>query len=445
MSTAERELNAAIEILPGRLYWVALSGNPPHTQGKSFFNIDNDLIYWNFFLDFGPLNLGHLYRYCALLNNKLSEPKLKDRIIYHSCGTHPHKRTNAAFLIAAWSILECGFFDFNKFNIEEYEHFEQVENGDLNWTLANKFIAFAGPHATRESHPGGYTSLVPEDYVPYFKRKNVKLVVRLNKKYYDARKFTSQGIDHMELYFLDGSNPPDVLLARFLERVENCDGAVAVHCKAGLGRTGCVVGCYMMKHYKCTAEEVIGWLRIVRPGTIIGPQQQWLKEMNSRMWREGDLWRSKRGLAGSNANVGKGDVYANEALTRQKGSGGTGMGRTGMGRPEVGIGSDRSDGGLSRSLQGMQVSGSNGISNGSTAKMQAAEKAEEDRATTQGDYLRQRRMLAAQELQQAGNKKPVSNYKEDAGFKGGGAGAGGRDSGAGEVRFGRFFNSFSGK
>ena len=26
-----------------------------------------------------------------------------------------------------------------------------------------------------------------------------------------------------------------------------------------------------------TAEEVIGWLRVVRPGSIIGPQQQFMK------------------------------------------------------------------------------------------------------------------------------------------------------------------------
>ena len=166
----------------------------------------------------------------------------------------------------------------------------------MNWTLGNKFVAFAGPHATRESHPGGYTSLCPEDYLSYFKRKNVKLVVRLNKKYYDAKKFTQNGIDHMELYFLDGSNPPDHLLAKFLAKVESTDGCVAVHCKAGLGRTGCVIGCYMMKHYQCTAEEVIGWLRIARPGSIIGPQQQWLKEMQTRMWREGELFRQKRGI-----------------------------------------------------------------------------------------------------------------------------------------------------
>ena len=29
-----------------------------------------------------------------------------------------------------------------------------------------------------------------------------------------------------------------------------------MHCKAGLGRTGCLIGCYIMKHYKFSAEEV---------------------------------------------------------------------------------------------------------------------------------------------------------------------------------------------
>ena len=37
----------------------------------------------------------------------------------------------------------------------------------------------------------------------------------------------------------------------------------------------------------------IGWLRIVRPGSIIGPQQQFMKEIEQRMWREGELSRAR--------------------------------------------------------------------------------------------------------------------------------------------------------
>ena len=89
-----------------RLYYVALSSPPPisHPQ-KHFFSIDNEMVYWNFYLDFGPLNLGHCYRYCMLINNKLNDKKLKDKVIYHYSSSHVHKRTNAAFLICAWALL----------------------------------------------------------------------------------------------------------------------------------------------------------------------------------------------------------------------------------------------------------------------------------------------------------------------------------------------------
>ena len=47
---------------------------------------------------------------------------------------------------------------------------------------------------------------------------------------------------------------------------------------AGLGRTGTLIACYIMKHYKFTAAEAIAWIRICRPGSVIGPQQEFLVE-----------------------------------------------------------------------------------------------------------------------------------------------------------------------
>jgi hypothetical protein len=76
----------------------------------------------------------------------------------------------------------------------------------------------------------------------------------------------------------------------------NYAGAVAVHCKAGLGRTGTCIGAYVMKHYGFTAREVIGWMRVCRPGTVIGPQQQFLEEIQHQMWEEGEQFRKAREL-----------------------------------------------------------------------------------------------------------------------------------------------------
>ena len=64
-------------------------------------------------------------------------------------------------------------------------------------------------------------------------------------------------------------------------------GGVAVHCKAGLGRTGTLICCYIMKHQQLTAAEAIARNRIARPGSVIGPQQYYLQEKQSQMWRLG--------------------------------------------------------------------------------------------------------------------------------------------------------------
>ncbi|XP_038558260.1 dual specificity protein phosphatase CDC14AB-like isoform X1 [Micropterus salmoides] len=49
-----------------------------------------------------------------------------------------------------------------------------------------------------------------------------------------------------------------------------------------------------MKHYRFTAGEAIAWIRICRPGSVIGPQQNFLEEKQAALWLLGDSQRSQK-------------------------------------------------------------------------------------------------------------------------------------------------------
>jgi hypothetical protein len=105
-------------------------------------------------------------------------------------------------------------------------------------------------------------------------------------------------VRHIELFHEDGSCPSPSVLKAFLGHAEQ-ERTLAVHCKAGLGRTGTTIACYMMKHYRMTAKECIAWIRICRPGSLLGPQQHFLEAQQDKMWRMGDALRRRHASPGA--------------------------------------------------------------------------------------------------------------------------------------------------
>ena len=104
----------------------------------------------------------------------------------------------------------------------------------------------------------------------------VGAIIRLNNQTYEAKEFSERGVKHHDLYFPDGTCPPKAIMSQFLSVCEKQQKAVAVHCKAGLGRTGTLIAAYAIKHYHFHAPDFIGWIRLCRPGSILGPQQYFL-------------------------------------------------------------------------------------------------------------------------------------------------------------------------
>lgn len=178
-------------------------------------------------------------------------------------------------------------------------------NGDMHEVVRGKFFAFKGPTGRRKALGFGRFTLIPSDYFDVFKVKNIRAVVRLNNKEYDRSSLVQAGFNHYDLFFTDCSTPSDSIVDKFLRISEQEEGSLAVHCLAGLGRTGTLIAMYMMKHMGFSANECIAWLRIVRPGSVIGPQQQYLKDQEARMWAIG-----KRNVVGLGLNGKHDDMPA---------------------------------------------------------------------------------------------------------------------------------------
>lgn len=184
--------------------------------------------------------------------------------------------------------VELGLYVPSSFDVREYFYYDT--NGDLHEVVKGKLFAFRGPVDAAWRSRSGRGGLAPGtlhagDYIEVFRSLKVTTIIRLNSRQYHREVYTKAGFRHHDIIFPDCTLPPDSLVDAFLRIAEaHKDGAIAIHCMAGLGRTGTMVGLYLMKHLGFSADEAMGWLRIARPGSVIGPQQQYLKDNEARMW-----------------------------------------------------------------------------------------------------------------------------------------------------------------
>jgi len=199
-----------------------------------------------------------------------------------TAGTCTYKLNILECLQGLEKAIELGWYDFKTFDVQEYEYYEKLENGDLNWIIPGKIWALMGPWDTNYDS-NGLRSHTPEDYSKLFESLGVERIIRLNEKCYENHRFEKFGFKHSDLFFVDGSVPSIEIVNTFIELWDKTKGAVAVHWKAGLGRTGTLIGCYAMKKYGFKAASFIGWIRLARPGSILGPQQQFLVSIEEEL------------------------------------------------------------------------------------------------------------------------------------------------------------------
>lgn len=109
-----------------------------------------------------------------------------------------------------------------------------------------------------------------DDDLPELYQAGIRGVVSLLNLPSDAPVWHSAGFSFLCLPVPDGMPPTAEQVARLVEFVDAClrgEGAVAVHCEAGLGRTGVMLGAYLVAKGE-SASAAIERVRAVEPSAI---------------------------------------------------------------------------------------------------------------------------------------------------------------------------------
>eukprot|EP00448_Togula_jolla_P014421 CAMPEP_0170569738 /NCGR_PEP_ID=MMETSP0224-20130122/722_1 /TAXON_ID=285029 /ORGANISM="Togula jolla, Strain CCCM 725" /LENGTH=486 /DNA_ID=CAMNT_0010891939 /DNA_START=20 /DNA_END=1480 /DNA_ORIENTATION=- len=160
-------------------------------------------------------------------------------------------------------------------------------------------------------------------FASFLRSSGIRLVVRANFMYeagmpqasYDAGHLVERGIRHLDLPVpdFDGGLPTGGDIARLIESCQGCatgcsGNAVAIHCKGGFGRSMVLACCLVVERYDVRGDALLGWVRIVRPGSVNTlEQERFISGLNGR----GRVWKlANRGSVGSKTPCHKGCTIA---------------------------------------------------------------------------------------------------------------------------------------
>ncbi len=124
------------------------------------------------------------------------------------------------------------------------------------------------------AEPGRFSDLRSD--LSGLSRRGIGAIVSLTVRPLDAAALRDFGMRSLHLPVPDFTAPTRGQIEEFVAFVRHChddDVAVAVHCGAGMGRTGTMLACYLVSAGETPAEAMRA-VRAARPGSIETAEQE---------------------------------------------------------------------------------------------------------------------------------------------------------------------------
>ena len=131
--------------------------------------------------------------------------------------------------------------------------FSRYDMYPFNWIVDGKLLASVYPS---------------EQYLKYLgENEGVTLAVNLTGSPWDEGWAANTGIECIHSPVVDFTAPRPEDVRKIIERIDDNDGVTMIHCAAGIGRTGTVMGIYLVDK-GMDPLEAVRTVRKKRPGSI---------------------------------------------------------------------------------------------------------------------------------------------------------------------------------
>lgn len=155
---------------------------------------------------------------------------------------------------------------------------------ELWWAVPQVLAGSRGPYLDpRRITAGGGPLAAYPDELPVWWADGIRAVVCMVEAPQAAGFYQTAGFAYHFMPVPDGAAPKVDQFQKFLGfvmRHRAMKMPVAVHCEAGMGRTGTAIAGYLIMTEKLTPEEAVERVRLVRPGAVESLEQmKFLQEL----------------------------------------------------------------------------------------------------------------------------------------------------------------------